>query len=243
MLEERRTANGGDPDPLPPELALAYILDILPAFGYLHRNGLLFCDFKPDNVIQIEGSLKLIDLGAVYRMDDTESPIYGTKGFQAPEIADTGPTAPSDLFTVGRTLAVLCTPFRGYQNTYEYTLPSVDDVPLYATYDSLYQLLLRATAAHPDDRFQTADEMADQLYGVLREVVAARGGLRRSGAEHPLHQRATRRARTPPTGRRSRRCSWHRTISAPGSSPRSPASPTRTSSRRYSRKHRSERSR
>jgi len=29
-------------------------------------------------------------------MDDEESPIYGTKGFQAPEIADTGPTPPSD---------------------------------------------------------------------------------------------------------------------------------------------------
>ena len=137
---------------------------------------MLFCDFKPDNVIQTEGSLKLIDLGAVYRVDDTESPIYGTPGFQAPEIADTGPTVPSDLFTIGRTLAVLCTAFRGYQSTYEFTLPPADEMPVYAQYDSLYQLLARATAPHPDDRFQTAEEMEHQLFGVLREVVASQTG-------------------------------------------------------------------
>src|SRR3954462_2719592 len=114
-LDERRHANGGKPDAVPVGEAIAYMLEILPAFAYLHRNGLLFCDFKPDNVIQTEGTLKLIDLGGVYRMDDEESPIYGTPGFQAPEIADTGPTVPSDLYTIGRTLAVLCTAFRGYQ--------------------------------------------------------------------------------------------------------------------------------
>ena len=50
--EARREANGGRPDPLPVEQAIAYCLEILPALGYLHELGLLFCDFKPDNVIQ-----------------------------------------------------------------------------------------------------------------------------------------------------------------------------------------------
>ena len=45
-----------------------------------------------------------------------------------------------------------------------------------ARYDSLYQLLLTGTAPDPDDRFQSAGEMADQLYGVLREVVSAEEG-------------------------------------------------------------------
>ncbi len=35
---------------------------------------------------------------------------------------------------------------------------------------------MRATAADPDDRFQSADEMAVQLGGVLREIVAADSG-------------------------------------------------------------------
>ena len=49
-------------------------------------------------------------------------------------------------------------------------------MPLFAEYDSLYRFLVRATAADPDDRFQSADEMADQLVGVLREIVAAESG-------------------------------------------------------------------
>jgi serine/threonine-protein kinase PknG len=182
MLQSRRDANDGRPDPLPVAEAIAFVHEILPAIGHLHDLGLMFCDFKPDNVIQCANSLKLIDLGGVYSIDNPSSAIYGTMGFQAPEIAQTGPTIPSDLFTVGRTLAVLCTNFRGYQSTYRFTLPAADEVPEFAQYDSLYRFLHRATANNPDDRFQSADEMAAQLLGVLREVVAAETGTPRPGA-------------------------------------------------------------
>jgi len=83
--------------PLPPHQAVAYLVEIIPAVGYLHSQGLAYCDFKPDNVMQTEDQLKLIDLGAVIRMDDDESAIYGTMGYQAPEIAETGPTVASDV--------------------------------------------------------------------------------------------------------------------------------------------------
>ena len=138
--------------------------------------GLLFCDFKLDNVIQTQHSLKLIDLGGVYRVDEPASAIFGTVGYQAPEIAAAGPSIPSDLFTVARTLAVLCIDFRGYQSTFRFTLPPQDSVPLFERYDSLYRFLVRGTAPDADDRFQSAEEMADQLYGVLREVVADQEG-------------------------------------------------------------------
>jgi serine/threonine-protein kinase PknG len=201
-LEDRKSANNGEPDPLPPAQAVKMMLEVLPAFGYLHRNGLLYCDFKPDNVIRSDPSLKLIDMGAVYQMDDTTSAIYGTPGYQAPEIGDSGPTIPSDLYTVGRTLAVLCTDVRGYQTTYAKSLPTSDEVPLFAENDSLYRFLLRATAADPDDRFQSADEMAVQLEGVLREIDAEETGTPwpevsatftselRSGSEDPEDWRA-----------------------------------------------------
>ena len=154
-------------------MAIAYMLEILPALGYLHRLGLLFCDFKIDNVIQTQHSLKLIDLGGVYRMDDPSAAVFGTVGYQAPEIASSGPSIASDLFTVARTLAVLCFDFRGYQSTLPlHASAARGSVPLLARYDSLYQLLLTGTAPDPDDRFQSAEEMADQLYGVLREVVS-----------------------------------------------------------------------
>ncbi len=176
ILQRRRDANDGRADPLPAEEAIAYVVDVLPAIGHLHDRRLLFCDFKPDNVIRTEHSVKLIDLGGVYRMDDSTSPIYGTVGFQAPEIAQTGPTIASDVYTVGRTLAVLCTDFAGYHREHRYSLPDASDVPLYKEFDSLYRLVDRATATDPDDRFQSADDMAAQLVGVLREVVAARSG-------------------------------------------------------------------
>jgi serine/threonine-protein kinase PknG len=175
-LKERMAANGGKYDAFPADQAIAYIVEILPAFSYLHSLGLLYCDFKPDNVIQSGNALKLIDLGGVRRANDETSAIYGTVGFQAPEVADTGPTVASDIFTIGRTLAVLAMEFRGYQSTYVSTLPPVDETPLFQRYDSLYRVLAKATAPNPDDRFQTADELRDQLLGVLREVVAVDSG-------------------------------------------------------------------
>ncbi|MGA8335999.1 MAG: tetratricopeptide repeat protein [Solirubrobacteraceae bacterium] len=176
ILTARRDANGGAPDPLPPAMAIAYVLEIVPALGYLHRLGLLFCDFKIDNVIQTQHSLKLIDLGGVYRMDDPAASVFGTVGYQAPEIVSSGPSIASDLFTVARTLAVLCFDFRGYQSNFRFTLPPRESVPVLERYDSLYQFLLTGTAPDPDDRFQSAEEMADQLYGVLREVVSDQEG-------------------------------------------------------------------
>ena len=177
ILKDRLSANGGKYDPLPPDQAIAYIIEILPAFSYLHSQGLLYCDFKPDNVIQAGDNIKLIDLGGVRRADDDQSAIYGTIGFQAPEVATMGPSVPSDIFTIGRTLAVLAMEFRGYQSTYVAALPPVEDTPLFQRYDSLYRALDKATARNPDDRFQSADEMRDQLLGVLREVVAVDTGV------------------------------------------------------------------
>jgi serine/threonine-protein kinase PknG len=137
----------------------------------------MFCDFKPDNVMQTPNGLKLIDLGGVFRIDDPTSAVYGTVGYQAPEIAGTGPTPTSDLYTVARSLAVMSTVFNGYQSTYRFGLPARDDVPEYRAAPGLYRFLARATAPNPDDRFQTADEMAAQLLGVLREVVATSTGM------------------------------------------------------------------
>ena len=170
-LKELRTAG-----PIAPEEAIAYMLAVLPALGHLHRSRLLFCDFKLDNVIRTEHSLKLIDLGGVYRTDDPGGPIYGTAGYQAPEIAAMGPSIPSDIYTVGRTLMLLCIDLKGYQSTFVNSLPPAADAPLFTEFDSLYRVLEKATALDPDDRFQTADEMADQLIGVLAEIVARRDG-------------------------------------------------------------------
>jgi serine/threonine-protein kinase PknG len=179
ILVERR-ANGAGP--LPVEHAIAYALEILPALEYLHSRGLLYCDFKPDNVIQTEEQLKLIDLGGVRRFDDEDSAIYGTVGYQAPEIADEGATVESDVYTVGRTLAVLSLDFKGFTGTYADRLPGPADAPLLAQAESYHRLLQRATHPDPLRRFASATEMAVQLGGVLRETLALRDGQPRPAA-------------------------------------------------------------
>jgi serine/threonine-protein kinase PknG len=171
LLDARRT--GGS---VPVEHAIAYAIEVLPALGHLHDRGLVYCDFKPDNVIQTEEQLKLIDMGGVRRIDSDE-PIYGTVGYQAPEIETAGPSVSSDLFTVARALAVLTFEFKGYQSAYKFTLP--EGVPLLAQQESFTRLLRRATNADPGRRFSSAGEMAEQLTGVLREVLAVADGTPR----------------------------------------------------------------
>ncbi|MFJ6777331.1 serine/threonine protein kinase, partial [Kitasatospora sp. NPDC091257] len=170
IANERRTADGRR-EPLPVEQAIAYALEALPALGYLHGRGLVYCDFKIDNVIQSGDTLKIIDMGAVRRLDD-DGPIYGTIGYQAPEIATDGPSVASDLYTVARTLAVLTFDFQGYSGTYRDSLPGPEQVEAFARYESYYRFLVRATDPDPARRFASAEEMADQLTGVLREIMA-----------------------------------------------------------------------
>ena len=102
---------------MPVTEAAAYLLAVLPAIGYLHDHGLIYCDFKPDNVIHEGDAVKLIDLGGVRRWDDTDAAIFGTVGYQAPEVPKTGPTVASDLYTVGRALAVLILDWPGWTTT------------------------------------------------------------------------------------------------------------------------------
>ncbi|MFD1828065.1 tetratricopeptide repeat protein [Streptomyces desertarenae] len=178
IANSRRTPDGRR-DPLPVEQACAYGVEALEALGHLHGRGLLYCDFKPDNAIQQGDRLKLIDMGAVRRSDDTAGPVYGTAGYQAPEVVETGPSVASDLYTVARTLAVLTFDFQGCATVFAHSLPEPEHIAVFRRYESFHRLLLRATDPDPRRRFASADEMSEQLMGVLREIVALRTGVPR----------------------------------------------------------------
>ncbi|WP_378063357.1 serine/threonine protein kinase [Actinomadura yumaensis] len=172
LLDDRRRAEGPDAA-LPIDHVIAYGIEMLRALGYLHTQGLLYCDLKPDNVMQCEQRLTLIDLGGTWRMGGPASaaPIWGTPGFGAPEVGVEAPTVSSDLYTVGRTMAVLSFRF-DFTGDYATGLPPREDVPLLSRFDSYDRLLRRATHPDPRERFGDAAEMAEQLFGVLREVVS-----------------------------------------------------------------------
>lgn len=181
LLDRRRDQPG---DVLPVDIALAYILEILPALEYLHSRGVVYNDLKPDNIIVTEDQVKLIDLGAVSGIG-AFGYIYGTKGYQAPEVSTSGPSVASDIYTVGRTLATLVCKLPTTDGVLEMGLPSPFDEPLFRKHLSLYRLLLRATHEDPVQRFRDIHELRTQLYGVLREILAVRDG-KQFPAQHSL---------------------------------------------------------
>ncbi|PPJ24187.1 serine/threonine protein kinase [Nocardia nova] len=168
----KRVLDQRAPQRIPVAEAIAYVMEVLPALDYLHSFGLSYNDLKPDNIMVSEDEVKLIDLGAVAAMESFGS-IYGTPGFQAPEITETGPTIASDIYTVGRTLAALVMQLprdeRGHQLP---EMPEPQAHPLLVRYPSLYRLLRRATDPEPARRFPSTYSMYCQLTGVLRMVLA-----------------------------------------------------------------------
>ncbi|MEU2104692.1 tetratricopeptide repeat protein [Nocardia sp. NPDC019255] len=167
------------PQRMPVTEAIAYLLEILPALDYLHSTGLTYNDLKPDNVMVTDDQVKLIDLGAVATIEAYGN-LYGTRGFQAPEIARTGPTIASDIYTVGRTLAVLTLNMPSEHGRYLDGLPEPDDQPVLARYQCFHRLLLCATDPDPQRRFPSARAMSAQMSGVLREILA-----QETDTEHP----------------------------------------------------------
>ena len=173
-LRERRNAQRNHL--LPIDLAIAYILEVLPALGYLHSRGVVYNDLKPDNIIVTEDQVKLIDLGAVSGIG-AYGYIYGTKGYQAPEVAREGPSIASDIYTVGRTLAALILDLPKVDGVFTHELPTPSTSKTLRRYISLYRLLARCCDPDPTQRFQSVDELEVQLLGVLREVIAIRDGI------------------------------------------------------------------
>lgn len=168
--------------PLPVEEAIAYIMGILPAFSYLHEQGYVYCDMKPENVMLEGDDVKLVDLGAMRKINDIDGAVYGTMGYMAPELVDkpdgtlaaANPVEVSDLYTLGRSLAQLIMDFS--LRDHEFDLPTPAEQPVLAENESLYRFLLRATHPDMDERFQSAQDMQDQLFGILREIVALKTG-------------------------------------------------------------------
>jgi serine/threonine-protein kinase PknG len=151
------------------EVILAHGLQILQALDYLHDRGLLHMDVKPQNIMRfgerIAGGerdrVRLIDFGSVRKLGTRGPVLSGYTDLYAPLADDPErgqPTAGFDLFCLGTTLQTLC----------QRRLNPGDPVSR-----ALERLLARATDTEtPGRRFVSAPQFAEQLSGVIRQIVA-----------------------------------------------------------------------
>jgi serine/threonine protein kinase len=85
---------------LPVDDCISIGLALTTALEHLHSHGLVHRDVKPSNIIFINGTPKLADIGLVASADATMS-FVGTSGFLPPE----GPGTPQgDLYSLGKVL-------------------------------------------------------------------------------------------------------------------------------------------
>jgi beta-lactam-binding protein with PASTA domain/tRNA A-37 threonylcarbamoyl transferase component Bud32 len=164
--------------PLPIPQAIAYTLEILDALRFAHRHGIIHRDVKPHNILVGGERLKVTDFGiaraGASQMTEAGS-IMGTAQYLSPEQARGAPvTASSDLYSVGIVLYEMLTgkvPFSG-DSAIEIAMKHLNELPKPPSKirpeipPDLDQVVLRALAKAPEDRYQTAEEFAEDLHRV-----------------------------------------------------------------------------
>jgi eukaryotic-like serine/threonine-protein kinase len=178
-------------DRVPLKRALEIGEGILAALEYSHQSGIVHRDIKPANImITDNGDVKVMDFGIARALADLGATltstwnVVGTAQYLSPEQA-LGEVADlrSDIYSTGCLLYEILTgkpPFTGetpvsiaYQHVSGVLVPPSSIVPeLPAGIDTL---LTVALAKNPDDRYQSAGLMLDDLYKVKTgEVVTTK---------------------------------------------------------------------
>jgi serine/threonine protein kinase, bacterial len=170
--------------PMPPHAVTAVLRPLLGGLAVAHRAGLVHRDVKPENVlISDSGDVKLADFGLVRAVAEagitSTSVILGTAAYLSPEQVGSGNAGPrSDVYSLGiLTYEMLtgATPFTGdtaltvaYQRMdNDVPPPSAGIAGVPPQFD---ELVLRATARDPGDRYADALDMAADLNAIAAEL-------------------------------------------------------------------------
>jgi eukaryotic-like serine/threonine-protein kinase len=174
-LKELVVARG----PLPIPDSIEATRQVLSALRFAHRKGVVHRDIKPHNVMaDADGRLKVTDFGiaraGVSQMTEAGS-IIGTAQYLSPEQArGAAVDQRSDLYSIGIVLYEMLTgqvPFTG-ESPVEIAMKHLSDAPRPPSLlrpdisPDLDMVVLRALAKNPEDRFQTAEEMDEELQRV-----------------------------------------------------------------------------
>jgi eukaryotic-like serine/threonine-protein kinase len=162
--------------PLPIGQAIDYAKQILGALRFAHRHGIIHRDIKPHNILLgNENRLRVTDFGiaraGASQMTEVGS-IMGTAQYLSPEQARGAPVAAaSDVYSLGIVLYEMLTgqvPFTG-DTAVEIAMKHLNEAPKPPSAlrpevtRELDQVILRALAKTPEDRYQTADELQEDL--------------------------------------------------------------------------------
>jgi serine/threonine protein kinase len=158
--------------------------DVLAGLAYAHGEGIIHRDLKPANIMLTRrGQAVLTDFGIAQIVGGTQYTIsgalMGTLSYMAPEQGLDGHSdARSDIYSLGI----------AYYEALTGTVPFDADTPLAILMkhindpltlprkidptipESFERVALTALAKHPEDRFQTANEMAERLLAAAKET-------------------------------------------------------------------------
>ena len=168
--------------PMPARRALEVIADACQALNFSHQHGIVHRDVKPANImISKTGAVKVMDFGIARAIADSgnsvtaTAAVIGTAQYLSPEQARGEQVdARSDVYSLGCVLYEVLTgqpPFVGdspvavaYQHVREDPVPPSQKRPDISP--ELDAVVLKALAKNPDNRYQSAAEMRNDLVRV-----------------------------------------------------------------------------
>ena len=182
---------------LPIDRAVDLMVQACAALGYAHRAGLVHCDVKPQNILVThDGRVKVTDFGIARALSasvpQNVETVWGTPHYFSPEqAAGEPPTPASDVYSLGVVLYEMLAgrvPFDADNHT-DLALQHMRDQPPPLTALNpavpiqVEQIILRAMAKEPTQRYRSADQfgralldyrrMTDQATGFQRVMPAA----------------------------------------------------------------------
>ncbi len=203
---EKALRDGG---PLSPSRALRLLIHIAGALSHAHRHGIVHRDVKPANILLEERDggehAWLTDFGIAKLLTGLDltlkGAVLGTPSYMSPEQATGKPVdARTDIFALGCVAAELVTGRPAFQGSSAVELlhaiihkpPDLGDLRERAG-PGFAAAVLRCLAKSPEDRWQTVDDLAEEL-----ETLASPEGKEPAGRREPWRFRLQRRRAEPP---------------------------------------------
>lgn len=158
---------------LPVKEAVGIALQLCDALSWAHQNNVVHRDVKPENVqILPGGHVKLTDFGIARIMSEpsitANGQVFGTPSYMSPEqVSGRQTDGRSDIFALGVVLYEMLAgqkPFSGDTVvTITYNIMNSEPTPPPGAPPYLANIARKAMSKDPNMRYQTIDEMAEEL--------------------------------------------------------------------------------